>query len=99
MRHYNTFVKMLLGKSEVLTFAQLKRLSDHKYNCTSVSVLDGVMQVYWSWLVEKLPLWLAPNLITIAGLIVNIITSLILVFYSPNAREDVSRTTLKLLCL
>lgn len=82
---------MIFGGQEILTTVQLKRLSNHKYSCTSVSLLDSLMQSYWNWLVEKLPLWLAPNLITVAGLIINIITSLILVFYSPNAKEDVPR--------
>ena len=33
------------------------------------------------------PLWIAPNLITMAGLIVNILTSLVLVLYCPTATE------------
>ena len=33
------------------------------------------------------PLWVAPNLITMAGLTVNIVTSLVLVTYCPTATE------------
>lgn len=33
------------------------------------------------------PLWIAPNLITMVGLMVNIITTLILVAYCPTATE------------
>ncbi|GAB6033220.1 hypothetical protein CHUAL_012823 [Chamberlinius hualienensis] len=83
--------KMLWGNLEILSQPQLRRLGEHKYSCTSTSFMDKLMQSYWNWLVEKLPMWLAPNLITIAGLIVNIVTSLILVLYSPNAREDIPR--------
>ena len=37
--------------------------------------------------VTLVPLWVAPNLITIVGLIINILTSLILVLYCPTATE------------
>lgn len=33
-----------------------------------------------------LPMWLAPNLITIIGLLVNITTALVLMFYDPDAK-------------
>ena len=38
---------------------------------------------------QCLPLWLAPNLITITGLFVNIMTSLVLVYYNPDGKEEV----------
>ena len=34
-----------------------------------------------------MPLWVAPNLITIVGLAINIVTSLVLVWYCPTATE------------
>ena len=37
--------------------------------------------------VTLVPLWMAPNLITMAGLTVNIVTSLLLVLYCPTATE------------
>jgi len=45
------------------------------------------MQKWWNWVVTLVPLWIAPNLITIVGLIINILTSLILVLYCPTATE------------
>lgn len=71
---------MKLYKERLLSEAQLKRLGEHQYSCLSVSLLDKVLQPYWNWLTSKLPIWLAPNLITILGLIVNILTALILVW-------------------
>lgn len=68
-----------LYKKKLLSPAQLKRLTEHKYSCTSISLLDPFLQPWWCWLVSKTPLWLAPNLITIVGLAVNIITTLILI--------------------
>lgn len=74
-------------KERVLSVQQLKRLSEHKYSCTSSSLLDPWLQPWWNWLVSMTPLWLAPNLITIIGLIVNIVTTLILVTYSPDGKS------------
>ncbi|XP_055383420.1 cholinephosphotransferase 1 isoform X5 [Condylostylus longicornis] len=74
-------------KQRILSPAQLKRLSEHKYSCTSVSLLDPFLQPWWCWLVSKTPLWLAPNLITIVGLIVNIVTTIILILYSPDGKS------------
>lgn len=82
---------MQFYKERILNAAQLKRLSEHKYSCTSASILDAWLQPWWCWLVSKTPLWLAPNLITILGLIVNVVTTLILVWFSPDARQDPPR--------
>ncbi|XP_051524183.1 choline/ethanolaminephosphotransferase 1-like isoform X1 [Myxocyprinus asiaticus] len=67
---------------------QLKRLEEHQYSSAGCSLLDPVMQGYWCWLVSKVPLWMAPNLITIVGLATNIISTLILVYYCPTATEQ-----------
>lgn len=80
---------MIFSSNDILTPAQLKRLSEHKYNSCGSTLLDPVLQPYWNWLVTKLPLWLAPNLMTISGLIITIITTLILVYYSPDAQQEV----------
>lgn len=80
---------MFLYKEKLLSPGQLKRLNDHKYRCTSISLLDPLLQPWWNWLVSKVPIWLAPNLITMSGLIVNILTTLILVYYSPDAKAEV----------
>ncbi|XP_033343853.1 cholinephosphotransferase 1 isoform X4 [Bombus vosnesenskii] len=82
---------MQFYKEKLLSPGQLKRLSEHKYSCTTNSLLDGFLQPWWDWLVSKVPLWLAPNLITIVGLIVNIATTLILVYYSPDAKIEAPR--------
>ena len=45
---------------------------------------------------ELLPLWIAPNTITIVGLLVNFCTTLVLVYFSPQARAEVSLAALYL---
>ena len=73
----------------VLSDSQLQRLADHKYSSGGRSVLEVVFQPFWSWLVTKMPMWLAPNLMTVSGLFVNVASSLLVVFYSPHATEPV----------
>lgn len=81
---------LLTRKDPILTPAQLKKLKEHKYSASSASLFDPVLQHWWNWLVVQVPMWLAPNLITILGLIVNVLTSLILIYYSPDCQQEVS---------
>nr|CAD7600023.1 unnamed protein product [Timema genevievae] len=82
---------MLFYREKLLSPTQLKRLGEHKYSYSSSSLLDPFLQPYWNWLVSKVPPWLAPNLITVVGLIINILTTLILVWFSPDARGEAPR--------
>ncbi|KAG8138260.1 hypothetical protein E2320_004187, partial [Naja naja] len=63
---------------EPLSGAQLKRLEQHSYNASGRSLLEAPLQHYWVWLVERTPLWLAPNAITLTGLVFTLVPSLIL---------------------
>ncbi|KAL1771993.1 choline/ethanolaminephosphotransferase 1 isoform X1 [Sigmodon hispidus] len=67
---------------------QLKRLEEHRYQSAGRSLLEPLMQGYWEWLVRRVPSWIAPNLITIIGLSINICTTILLVFYCPTATEQ-----------
>lgn len=78
---------------------QLKRLEEHKYQSAGRSLLEPLMQGYWEWLVGRVPAWIAPNLITIIGLLINIFTTLLLVCYCPTATEQVSYALLTFLVL
>ncbi|XP_016384123.1 choline/ethanolaminephosphotransferase 1-like [Sinocyclocheilus rhinocerous] len=72
-----------------LSRQQLKKLEEHQYSSAGRSLLEPFMQGFWCWLVSKVPLWMAPNLITIVGLATNIISTLILVYYCPTATEQI----------
>lgn len=80
---------LLTRKEPILTPTQLRKLKQHKYSASSSSLFDPLLQHWWNWLVKQVPMWLAPNLITILGLIVNILTSLILIYYSPDCKREV----------
>ena len=75
--------------ADVLELSQLKRLKEHKYSATGTSLMEPGMQVFWRWLVEQIPIWWAPNAITLIGLIINVTTALLLVYYSPDAKQEV----------
>lgn len=75
--------------SPILSTMQLKNLQDHKYSSQGKSLLDPLFQKYWNWIVLKVPMNIAPNLITITGLAINIFTSILMMLYSPNAVESV----------
>jgi len=75
----------------VLTELQLKRLEEHKYASEGTTLLDPYMQIFWKWLVEFCPLWVAPNLLTIVGLALNIGTSVVLMIETNGAKEECSR--------
>lgn len=85
-----TLSKLFQLPTPPLSKHQLKRLEEHKYQSAGRSLLEPLMQGYWEWLVRRVPAWIAPNLITIVGLIINICTTIILVFYCPTATEQVS---------
>ena len=74
----------------MLTTTQLKKLSEHKYSAEGFSISEPFMQKFWRWLVEQIPLWWAPNAITLLGLILNLGTTFILILYSPDGQQDVS---------
>ena len=83
-------IDKLAKMPSVLSKAQLKNLDEHKYSSGGATLLDPYFQPFWRWLVEQMPLWLAPNLITTIGLVVNVVTCSLLLVCSPNADGYVS---------
>ncbi|XP_060788652.1 choline/ethanolaminephosphotransferase 1a [Neoarius graeffei] len=71
-----------------LSRQQLKRLEEHRYSSEGKSLLEPLLQPFWCWLVERVPLWVAPNLITSIGLALNITTTLLLAYHCPTATEQ-----------
>ncbi|KAM9276612.1 cholinephosphotransferase 1 [Cariama cristata] len=71
-----------------LSPAQLKRLEQHRYSAAGRSLLEPWLQPYWVWLVDQVPLGLAPNAITLGGLLLNCLTALPLIACCPSATEQ-----------
>lgn len=76
-----------------LSPAQLKRLEQHRYSAAGCSLLEPWLQPYWGWLVEQVPRGLAPNAITMGGLLLNCLTVLPLIACCPSATEQVPPDT------
>ncbi|XP_062619874.1 choline/ethanolaminephosphotransferase 1-like [Saccostrea cucullata] len=82
---------------EILTQTQLRNLKDHKYSATGQSLIEPYFQVYWRWLIEQIPKTWAPNSITLLGLIINAVTTLLLILCSPDGVTEAPRSVY-LLC-
>lgn len=80
----------LVRRSSQLTPPQLEKLKAHKYNASGSSLSEVFMQPYWRWLVTKVPLWVAPNLLTFSGLLLNLLTTLPVVMWDMNMMGVVS---------
>eukprot|EP00297_Palpitomonas_bilix_P006934 CAMPEP_0113881828 /NCGR_PEP_ID=MMETSP0780_2-20120614/8598_1 /TAXON_ID=652834 /ORGANISM="Palpitomonas bilix" /LENGTH=382 /DNA_ID=CAMNT_0000868739 /DNA_START=23 /DNA_END=1171 /DNA_ORIENTATION=- /assembly_acc=CAM_ASM_000599 len=77
----------------VMKAKHLDALKAHKYSVVNNSFLDNhVMPAFWNWLVQKLPMWVAPNLLTVGGLAFIFGPSLLLAFQCPGftCSEDLS---------
>lgn len=81
--------RWLKALAEPLSAAQLRRLEEHRYSAAGVSLLEPPLQLCWTWLLQWVPLWMAPNSITLLGLAVNLLTTLVLISYCPTATEEV----------
>ena len=55
-------------KTKYLSKKALENLNLYKYKSGEYSVLDKLLTPFWNWFVEFIPLWLAPNLVTLLGL-------------------------------
>lgn len=77
--------------TQYLSSSQLKRLKEHKYSADGTSICEPWMQVFWRWLVEQIPKTWAPNTITLVGLLLNVLTTLILIIYSPDGQQEAPR--------
>uniref|UniRef100_G3UMF7 Cholinephosphotransferase 1 n=1 Tax=Loxodonta africana TaxID=9785 RepID=G3UMF7_LOXAF len=61
-------LRWLKTLAEPLSAAQLRRLEEHRYNAAGVSLLEPPLQLYWTWLLQWIPLWMAPNSTTMTRL-------------------------------
>lgn len=81
-----TGTRSVSPSGKVLNLVQLKRLARHKYSVEGESLLDPYMQYFWRWLVEQIPLWWAPNALTVAGLFINGSTTFLLMLFCSDAK-------------
>merc|ERR1711894_2752 len=81
---------MLWYNRPILNSYQVKQLQKHQYASDNNSILDPYFQPWWNYVVTFVPIWVAPNLITITGLVISMVAALLLIYHCPSAREEVS---------
>lgn len=60
----------------------LERLKHHKYQTTGYTLLDTyVMNHFWEAFVKLIPLWMAPNLVTLIGFLCILSSYVLMTFY------------------
>lgn len=64
-----------------LTKVQLKHLEKHQYSAEGQSLIEPLYVPWWNTAITYCPLWIAPNLITLIGLILNLSGFLLMVAY------------------
>ena len=75
----------------------LENLLKHKYQTTGYTFVDThVMNPFWEACVKRLPLWLAPNLMTVIGLICMFLSYAVMVAYDATFTQQIP---LAVLCL
>lgn len=76
---------MLTLLVDTLSDEALVHLKSYKYSSVDKSFLSHyVLSHYWNAFVQLLPLWLAPNMVTLLGFFCVLINILILYIYDPN---------------
>jgi len=74
----------------VLSEVALEGVAAYKYVCGSSTPLDRLLNHYWNWAVQWLPLWLAPNLVTLLGLAFMMASAALVVLTDPSLTEPMS---------
>ncbi|PAA93344.1 hypothetical protein BOX15_Mlig015968g1 [Macrostomum lignano] len=67
----------------------LKHLLQHEYSVTGTSIVEPLLQRFWRALIDWVPMNAAPNALTLAGLMMNASSAVLLLIYSPDAKQDI----------
>ncbi|CAK4071006.1 unnamed protein product [Aphanomyces euteiches] len=67
----------------VLSKQALEGIAAYKYKPGSYTYLDLQLNHFWNAAVEFLPMWMAPNLVTLSGTILAAVTTAVLLYFSP----------------
>ncbi|DBA04672.1 TPA: hypothetical protein N0F65_012255 [Lagenidium giganteum] len=65
----------------------LEGIAAYKYKAGTYTYLDNKLNHFWTWAVELLPIWMAPNLVTLSGTVFMSFTTIIQLLYSPHLDE------------
>ncbi|KAF1788898.1 Vacuolar protein sorting-associated protein 13, C-terminal [Phytophthora cactorum] len=65
----------------------LEGIAAYKYKAGTYTYLDNVLNHFWTYSVQFLPIWMAPNLVTMIGTGVMMFTTVVQLYYSPHFSE------------
>lgn len=73
-----------------LSEEQVSALRAYRYKGSVSSYIDThVLGPFWNWIVNFVPLWVAPNLITLSGFIVMVFGTSVVFFHSWDLKSEV----------
>lgn len=72
------------SNTKSLTDAGVEAIANHKYKPGKYTVLDNLLNPLWAGLTELLPMWLAPNAVTLLGAMHCGLSYITTWYYSPN---------------
>merc|ERR1711907_575484 len=72
---------------QILSTPQCETIKNHQYKAGQYTPLDLAMNPMWQRLTEFLPLWMAPNLVTLLGWFHMMFMWLMLMAYRPTPEE------------
>lgn len=80
--------------SQYISPQGLEHLKKYKYASGLYGFIDlHIMTPFWNWAVNLLPMWLAPNLVTLLSLFHCLATYLVFQYYAPELHEAAPRWT------
>ncbi|CAE8707767.1 unnamed protein product [Polarella glacialis] len=80
-----------MWRPSVLTPSGLEHIANHKYKAGKYTPLDNLLNPWWLRMSEALPIWFAPNLVTLLGFAPLLVTYVLVWFSSPDCSTPPSR--------
>lgn len=63
--------------------SDLKSLDVYKYHGADYTFIENLLNPFWTWFASFFPDWMAPNMITFVGLLINVSASILVVINDP----------------
>ena len=70
-----------------------RAIDAYKYKGGAYSTVDLWLNPFWLWSANRLPLWMAPNLVTLLGLLWIVASYFVGAHFAPSLREEAPRWT------
>lgn len=67
----------------------LKQLDNYKYKPGKYTWLDNALQPYWEYVVSLVPTWVAPNVLTFAGWLSLLSSTVVILLYDFTFRQNI----------